>query len=257
MADFPKVDVCIPSLRPLSREFVEHLHSRIPVHCLLTSSVVGRGKARQDLIDHVDTEWFVFVDDDIRLRPNWWSEVSKMAAERVGGVEGLWSYALMDKRVDDYARSMVKLARLLRRKAWTEKIDRAFTGDTLVRTAAVKQIRIPGIQIYEDEFIRRHIERNGFQWLRTRQIVCDHLRTYNLAEAYESGEYAFYFGKITPLGQIRRLAQLPLRILFSLYYTRNVGVGVFVLKRETQVLKGVLHAFVRRSRRQSTMWFPE
>lgn len=197
----------------------------------------------------VDTDWFVFVDDDVRLRPGWWEEISRLAGPGVGGVEGLWSYALTDRRVDDYARSMVKMAKLLGRGSWVERIDRAFTGDTLVRTEAVKEIHIPDMQIYEDEYIRRFIIRNGFSWLRTHEVVCDHLRKYNLEEAYEAGKYAYLFGLASPSRQVRRLAQMPLRFLFSLCYSRNPSAGTFALDREVRTLTGVLHAYVQRSRR--------
>ena len=249
-----KIDVCVPSLQPLSEKFVSHLRSRIPIHCLLTSSKLGRGPARQELIEKVDTDWFAFVDDDVRLRPDWWNEVSRMATPGTGGIEGLWSYALTDKRVDDYARSMERLARLLGRSVWKDRIDRAYTGDTLIRTEGVERIEIPDIHIYEDEYIRRFVERAGFTWLRTKEVVCDHLRTYNLNEAYQAGEYAYYFGQVTPLKQIKHLAQLPLRVLFALYYTRNVGIARFAFERETKVLKGVLHAYVNRFSRGGSLF---
>src|SRR2546430_944595 len=81
------VDVLVPSLKGLSNEFEEHLRSRIPVHCILTSSVIGPARARQELMDRVDTDWFAFVDDDVKLRPNWWSTVTGMIDPGVGAVE--------------------------------------------------------------------------------------------------------------------------------------------------------------------------
>ncbi len=95
------VDVLVPSLQGLRNEFVEHLRSRIPVHCILTSSVIGPARARQELMERVDTDWFAFVDDDVKLRPDWWSTVTGMIDPTVGGVEGLWSYLAGDRRVDD------------------------------------------------------------------------------------------------------------------------------------------------------------
>src|SRR3989440_11976757 len=99
------VDVLIPTLEGLKSEFIEHLRSRIPVHCILTSSVIGPARARQELMERVDTDWFAFVDDDVKLRPDWWSTVTGMIDPTVGGVEGLWSYLAGDKRVDDYTRA--------------------------------------------------------------------------------------------------------------------------------------------------------
>jgi len=106
-----KVDVLVPSLKGLRSEFVEHVRSRIPVHCILNSSVIGPARARQELMERVDTDWFALVDDNVKLRPDWWPTVTGMIGPDVGGVEGLWSYLAGDKRVADYTRAMARLAR--------------------------------------------------------------------------------------------------------------------------------------------------
>src|SRR5213594_2634982 len=199
------VDVLVPSLKGLSNEFEEHVRSRIPVHCLLTSSVIGPARARQELMERVDTDWFAFVDDDVKLRPDWWSTVTGMIDPTVVGVEGQWSYLAGDRRVDDYTRAIARLARLLRQESWRDRIDRAFTGDTLVRTEAVKNIRMPNIPVWEDEYIRTRVEKNGYRWLRTPKVVCDHLRTYNLKPSYNVGKYGYYMGKLRVRSQLKRL----------------------------------------------------
>ncbi len=243
------VDVLVPSLKGLSNEFVEHLRSRIPVHCILTSSAIGPARARQELIERVDTGWFSFVDDDVKLRPDWWSTVTGMIGPDVGGVEGLWSYLAGDKRVDDYTRAMARLSKLLRQESWRDRIDRAFTGDTLIRTQAVKNIRMPNLPVWEDEYIRRWVEKNGYRWLRTPNVVCDHLRTYNLKPSYNVGRYGYYFGKLSVRTQLKRLAQLPLKVLFALAYTGDLATGTFAIEKDVNICKGVLHAYVQRNRR--------
>ena len=242
------VDVCVPSLKPLDPDFEGHLRQRIPIHCLLTSDLPGRGRARQDLISRVDTDWFAFVDTDVRLRPNWWDNVCSMVSDHVGAVEGLWSYALTDRTVDNYSRAMSQLAKLVKRKGWEERVERGFTGDTLIRKAAVRGISIPpGLHFYEDEFIRRHILKMGFRWMRTAQVACDHLRKYNLDDAYDSGRYAFYFGQTDLVAQLRRFPLIPLKAIFAVLKTSDVGILPFVLKRETRVFRGVVHASSARS----------
>ena len=241
------VDVLVPSLQGLRNEFVEYLRSRIPVHCILTSSVIGPARARQELMERVDTNWFAFVDDDVKLRPDWWSTVTGMIDPTVGGVEGLWSYLAGDKRVDDYTRAMTRLARLLRQESWRDRIDRAFTGDTLVRTEAVKNIRMPNIPVWEDEYIRRWVEKSGFRWLRTPHIVCDHLRRYNLKPSYNVGRYGYYLGRLRVKTQLKRVAQLPVKVVFALAYTGNIRTGTFAVEKDLNIFKGVLHAYVRRN----------
>ena len=242
-----RVDVLVPSLKELQPEFVEHLRSRIPVHCILTSSVIGPARARQELMERVDTDWFAFVDDDVKLRPDWWSTVTGMIGQDVGGVEGLWSYLAGDKRVDDYTRAMAQLARVLRQESWRDRIDRAFTGDTLVRTEAINNIHMPNIPVWEDEYIRRWVEKNGFRWLRTPKVVCDHLRTYNLKPSYNVGKYGYYLGRLSPKTQLKRVAQLPVKVLFALAYTGNIHTGSFAVEKDLNIFKGVLHAYVERN----------
>jgi len=242
-----KVDVLVPTFKGLSGEFVEHLRSRIPVHCILTSSVIGLARARQELVERVDTDWFAFVDDDVKLRPDWWTTVTGMIRPEVGGVEGLWSYLAGDKRVDDYTRAMVRLARLLRQESWRDRIDRAFTGDTLVRKEAVKNIHMPNIPVWEDEYIRRWVEKNGFRWLRTPDVVCDHLRTYNLTPSYNVGKYGYYLGTLTVRTQLKRVAQLPVKVLFAVAYTGNIHTGPFMAEKDLNIFKGVLQAYVQRN----------
>jgi hypothetical protein len=197
----------------------------------------------------VDTDWFAFVDDDVKLRPDWWSTVTGMIVPDVGGVEGLWSYLVGDKRVDDYTRAMARLSRLLRQESWRDRIDRAFTGDTLVRAEAVKNIRMPNIPLWEDEYIRRWVERSGFRWLRTPHVVCDHLRTYNLKQSYNTGRYGYCLGQLNVRTELRRVAQLPFKILFALAYTGNIRAGTFAAKKDLGVFRGVLQAYVQRKSR--------
>ena len=242
-----RVDVLVPSLKGLSSEFVEHVRSRMPVHCILTSSVIGPARARQELMERVDTDWFAFVDDDVKLRLGWWSTVTGMIEPDVGGVEGLWSYLAGDKRVDDYTRAMARLARLLRQESWRDRIDRAFTGDTLVRTEAVRNIRMPNIPVWEDEYIRLWVEKKGFKWLRTPHIVCDHLRTYNLKPSYNVGKYGYYLGRLNVGTQLKRVAQLPVKVLFAVAYTGNFHSGTFAVEKDLNIFKGVLQAYVQRN----------
>jgi hypothetical protein len=198
-------------------------------------------------MERVDTDWFAFIDDDVKLRPDWWSTVTGVIGPDVGAVEGLWSYVAGDKRVDDYARAMARLVKLLGRESWKDRIDRAFTGDTLVRTDAVKGIQMPNIPVWEDEYIRMWVEENGYKWLRTQNVVCDHLRRYNLGPSYNVGRYGYYLGRLTLKGQLKRVAQLPVKVLFALAYTGDIHTGSFAVEKDLKIFKGVLQAYVQRN----------
>src|SRR5438445_10721843 len=85
------VDVLIPTLKGLKSELIEHVRSRIPVHCLLTSSVPGPASARRELIERVDTDWFGLIHDDVRLRHGCWPTVTGVTVPDVRAVEALGS----------------------------------------------------------------------------------------------------------------------------------------------------------------------
>src|SRR5256885_15434312 len=120
---------------------------------------------------------------------------------------------------------MTRLAELSGRESWTDRIDRAFTGDTLVRTKAVQGIRMPNIPVWEDEYIRMWVQKNGYRWLRTPKVVCDHLRRYNLRLAYETGKDGYYLGPLGMEGQVRRSGQNPSKVKFLPAYTRHLHTG--------------------------------
>ncbi|MDG6996327.1 MAG: glycosyltransferase family 2 protein [Nitrososphaerota archaeon] len=239
-----KIDVCVPTLKPLSEQFISNIESTIPINRILTSSVKGRGKARQDLINHVQTDWFVFVDSDVSIRSNWFNNVKKYVEDGIGAVEGLWRYPL-DARADKLADSMSRLSKMLNRQPWHEYVHRAFTGDTLIKTELVKDIRIPDVHLYEDEFIRDHLVRKGFRWIRTKEVVCDHLRLYNMEEAYEAGRHGYHFGKLHPFDQTKRMGLAFPKALAALLMTKDLEVALFSLKRHYLVWKGVMHAYVQ------------
>lgn len=89
-----KVDVCIPTLVEPSSEFEEMIKREIPVNNIIYSYVKPLGKARQELIEKVSTEWFVFVDTDIILLPDWFRKMWRYVDEKTGAVDGLWLYNL-------------------------------------------------------------------------------------------------------------------------------------------------------------------
>jgi hypothetical protein len=237
------VDVCVPSLGPLPEAFVGNIRRSLPVHHLLVSAAKGRGRARQELIGMVDTEWFVFVDTDVVLREDWWQIVSGYLDDDVGAVEGLWRYS-EDPRVEAYNQAMNRLAGLLHRPSSKIVVAKAFTGDTLIRTELVKDIRIPDINVYEDEYIRQHVEARGARWVRTAEPVCEHTRKYNLKEAFDAGRMGYVFGHLTLSDQVTRtFAKMPAKLAFTLLTLRSPAAACLEFQRQTRMFSGVLNAW--------------
>ena len=89
-----KVDVCVPTLQKPPAAFEEMIKRELPVNRIIYSQAEPLGTARQELIENVSTEWFVFVDTDVELLPGWFSAVWSMVDEKTGAIDGLWSYTI-------------------------------------------------------------------------------------------------------------------------------------------------------------------
>ena len=115
-----------------------------------------RGKARGIGIRNITTELFAFVDSDVILSDGWFDEIIKHLTATVGAVEG------NVKMVDGKAQKI-------------RQSGRGYTNCTLIRSESVKGILIPEeIQIYEDQFIRKFIERKGYKWVKVREPCSTH-----------------------------------------------------------------------------------
>lgn len=236
------MDVCVPSLDPLSERFLRNVEENLPVNRVLTSSLRGRGRARQDLIDRVETDYFAFVDTDVILLSNWFDTVRGSMGPGVGAVEGAATQTA-DIHLDRLNSSLGRLNLLLGRRRTLEEANRAFTGATLVRTSAVSGIRIPDINYYEDEYIRRYIVSRGLLWKKTRERNFAHLRGARPERFYDAARCGYYIGYFKPSDQVRRLFfTTPPKALFALFATRDPYASLIEVRRQVDTVRGVLHA---------------
>jgi glycosyltransferase involved in cell wall biosynthesis len=243
------IDVCIPTLLPLDSEFTEHIRKIIPVHHLLTSNLKGRGSARQDLINRVDSDWFAFIDTDVRLKDCFWAEMTRYIDnnnEELGAIEGKWSYP-EDNRLEPIDESMTGIANILHRSNSEVQVTKGFTGDTMIKTAVVKDITIPNINVWEDEWIRLHVMAKGKKWIRTSEVVCEHKRRYNLEEAYEAARYRYAFRRPSLWSEISNfLFKMPLRLIFTLIKSRSYLGAKLIFDIQLEDFRGCMHARVQR-----------
>ena len=125
----------------------------------------GRGKAREIGIREVETEWFAFVDSDVILAENWYQDITKSIKPQVGAIEG----NVNEQKINPSGR--------------------AYTNCTLIKTNLVKDIRIPEeMQVLEDQYIRKHIEKSGYIWLKVGKPCSIHKSTSSrIGAAYEVG----------------------------------------------------------------------
>ncbi len=142
-----------------------------------------RGKAREIGIKEVKTAWFAFIDADVVLDNDWFRKIIKHVNQDIGAIEA---------NVKTPLGNVQKI----------RSTGRAYTNSTIIRTKSVKNIKIPKeMSVYEDQYIRKHIEKSGFKWLKVSNPCSVHYSTSNrFNDAYEigrmSGKYRLFPFKI-------------------------------------------------------------
>jgi glycosyltransferase involved in cell wall biosynthesis len=127
-----------------------------------------RATARQKGIDHVKTEWFMFVDSDAVLCNNWFKKAEKHIGPGVGAVWGIEIWSTIRNPV------ILKLFLMVTRKIFDL---RGGTHDTLIRTDLVKDIKIPKIlHVFEDAYIKDWIAAKGYKLVACYDPYCIHYR---------------------------------------------------------------------------------
>lgn len=114
--------------------------------------------ARELAIRKVQTPWFLFLDDDVRLSKEYLGQLTACVAPAIGAVQGR------------------KLSSSGKPWEWVQRrVYRGGTHATLIRTEAVRGISIPEeIEVLEDEYIRRHVESRRYLWLFNHQARFRH-----------------------------------------------------------------------------------
>jgi glycosyltransferase involved in cell wall biosynthesis len=127
-----------------------------------------RATARQKGIEHVETEWFMFVDSDVVLCKEWFKKAEKHLDENAGAVWGIEVWSTIRNP------TILKMFLLVTRKIFDL---RGGTHDTLIRTDLVKDIEIPKIlHVFEDAYIKDWINQKGYELIACYSPYCVHFR---------------------------------------------------------------------------------
>jgi glycosyltransferase involved in cell wall biosynthesis len=140
------------------------------------------GIARKMGIERVTTEYFAFIDDDIKVSEGWFTKLISFIKreERVAAVQGSVRY---DVSYMDKARAF-ELSR--RKENVTEITGRGYTHNTLLRTSVLMDFNPPGlIHSWEDFLITQHANKKGYRWFELKQAQVIH---YRIAEGSYLGE---------------------------------------------------------------------
>lgn len=155
-------------------------------------------QAREIAIEHVETEWFLFLDDDVRLSETYLADAAEAVAPAVGAVQGRKTTSA--SRNTDWVRRRAR---------------RGGTHATLLRREAIEGMLYPDdLLVLEDEYTRRYVEDNGFLWIFNHQARFDHASQ----ERHPIGWQEGYLGGKYGLSQFHTVA---LNVPFSLTEGRS------------------------------------
>jgi glycosyltransferase involved in cell wall biosynthesis len=92
MVNIPeKVDVVIPVKKKdsLRKEFIDRIYEEIPVNRLIIIEGGALSYARKKAYDKVQTDWLVFLDDDVLVGKGWWKTMTSHIDDETGAIGGI------------------------------------------------------------------------------------------------------------------------------------------------------------------------
>jgi glycosyltransferase involved in cell wall biosynthesis len=134
-------------------------------------------EARELAIDRVESDWFLFLDDDVRLSTSYLRDATEAVAPAVGAVQG--RKGSRDEHNTDWVRRRAR---------------RGGTHATLLRRSAIEGVSYPDdLLVLEDEYTRRHVEDDGYLWVFNHRARFEHAsqerHPIGWREGYLGGKY--------------------------------------------------------------------
>ena len=175
-------------------------------------------EAREIAIDAVDTEWFLFLDDDVVMAESYLSALVAGVSPLAGAVQGRKVTGTKSPSKWVHYRSM-----------------RGGTHATLLRHETVSGIRIPAdLVVLEDEFIRQYVENvQSKLWIFNHQAVFYHQNQLRHPLGWKEG---FLAGKYGLRPGYRMVVDVPASVIGGRnplpYCARSTGFLVGRLHRQ-------------------------
>ncbi|MEL7669193.1 glycosyltransferase family 2 protein [Methanobacterium sp.] len=214
-------------------DIIESYKNKFNIKIIKTEAALG--KSREIGIKNVDTEWFVFIDSDVILRQGWFRGIISYISDcEVGAIESNFihhnpttipKFTTFEKVVDQ------------------RRVDtRGYTIATLIKTRSVEGILIPfDLMIYEDEFIKKWVEKKGYKWKKVVGPVVDHYPDPDpFRDAYLTGIYSIRYNLFPTRNIIVSSLASPFKLFYFLYKYRSVESTFNSLKYNLIMLKGLL-----------------
>lgn len=207
----------------------------------------NRATSRQKGIEAVQTEIFMFVDSDVILQSNWHKEALKLFSPQVGAVQGA-TYQSIEPKIEDFSYAMRRLRKFfggLTYKPFLEPVHRGFTGDILIKTDLVKDIKIPHfLHFFEDHYIKRWIENKGLLWVRSPKAVCDHYMFNRSARvSYYASYISYLIGYVSLKRSLVALITIFPKVLFALCLRPNTRMAWWQLRFQFWSTMGAIKAY--------------
>ena len=185
------------------------------------------------------SELFAFIDSDVVLTQEWFSQMIPYFEDpKVGAVWGAAIQTAPKRR--KYFEAMAKLygkSPLDMMKSYGEQ--RGCLHDTMIRTEAVKDIKIPPhLHVMEDHFVRLYLENNGWYWVSTdKPFVYHNMGEDSPDNAYMDAYYGWKLGVYKWTWYAKHLALSWAKLGYLILATRDFQVVRSETVKEWQFLK--------------------
>lgn len=129
-----------------------------------------RARAREIGISQINTEFFAFIDSDVTLCKDWYKKAHAEMKNDVGAVWGI----NIDVIPNVKQKWFILLESMIARQGFHL---RGGTHDTLIRKNAIQGMHIPQeLHAFEDAYIMRWIEKQGYKAMVGSNIYCLHYK---------------------------------------------------------------------------------
>jgi len=170
-----RVDVLTPTVRDFQPPFLDPALREVVCHWR-TSGVMPLSHARRDLLRQADTEWSLFIDDDVRWKTESLVDlVNSTLDPNLGAVET----QIIDDPQGPNSAQMHHGPHFS-----SERVTRGWTGFTLVKSFACKDWNPPAVNTYEDESLRRFLANKKLRWIRNMNISVTHQISYHAPQQF-------------------------------------------------------------------------
>lgn len=224
-----KIDVCLTTKQPVPVWWLSQVKHFLPYEQIIIDQTSPLGKARQQCIHQVQTEWFLFLDDDVIIDRSFFPMLTQYLKEDVGAISGR-------ENLIGFGRCWDKVINDLRQSAGVQDLKQGERGTTvccIMKTVLVKDWfpSPPELNAYEDYALTQHVLSKGYKWLIVPTPTAKHISW----SWFMIPRKCFWNGKgikktHTARQQIRLLKRLMLSLAYfsKLLIRRRVGLRVFI-----------------------------